>query len=298
MESRKEPVFLIGYDVESQDEKGWEKTRNFLKLAPLIHRELNIPCTFFICGKTLENNKDEFKEIREKFSDLIDFQQHTYSHVRLKKISYYRKKPLLAPSGKIIFPQGENIFDEGSHETIKEEVKKTNELLREVLQVTPVGLTTPWGAPKGLKDRPEILYILKKEGIKFIRSWNGTEDKWDPINATPLSIQPFFYADAGYPEIMEFPLHLVDNINRERYGWENHSLYFGFVKAKMEKAYEEKLVFSYVQHDHSSVTGDESMELTYKILEEAKKMGFQFHTYLHYYWKESGKKRFELRGRF
>ena len=289
MRYRKEPVFLIGYDVEAQEEKEWRKTRRFLKLSSSIHRELNIPCTFFICGKTLENNQKEFIEVREQFSDLIDFQQHTYSHIRLKEIRYHRDTPLLDPEGKEVYPEGETVFEAGNPQQIKEEVKKTNKLLKEILGVTCTGLTAPYGAPKGLMDRGDLLYILQKEGIKFIRSWNGREDRWDPINATPLTIQPFFYGGSGYPEIMEFPIHLMDNVNRERYGWSNHLLYFGLVKAKMEKAMEGRLVFSYLQHDHSSVTGDEEMELTYKILETAKKMGFQFYTYWHYYLKERAK---------
>jgi len=286
MKCRREPVFLIGYDVESQVAEDRERTQTFLKLTPLIHRELGIPCTFFICGKTLREHKEKFMEVREKFSDLIDFQQHSYSHVVFKEIRYHRETPLLDAEENELFAKGETIFKAGETEQIEGEVKKASELLKGILEVNCTGLTIPFGAPKGLMDRPDLLYILQKEGIKFVRSWNGREDRWDPVNATPLSIQPFFYTDAGYPEIMEFPLHLVDNINRKRYGWSNHLPYFGLVKAKMEKALQERLVFSYCQHDHSSVIGDESMELTYKILKEAKEMGFQFYTYWHYYLKE------------
>ncbi len=291
--ARPEPVFLIGYDVEAQDERGWENTRRFLRVAPRIHRELDIPCTFFICGITLENNREEFQEVREKYSDLIDFQQHTYSHVRFKEIRYYRERPLKSPGGEILFPRGETVFPPEEPKKIRQEIRKARELLKEILGVECSGITTPYGAPGGLRDRPDLLYILREEGIKFVRSWNGTQDKWDPINASPLSIQPFFYGDWGYPEIMEFPLHLVDNVNRARYGWENHSLYFSLVKSKMEKAYQEKLVFSYCQHDQSSIAGDEDMELTYRILSTAKKMGFQFYTYWHFYLREVSRSRLE-----
>ena len=291
MKCRREPVFLIGYDIESQTEEEREKTSVFLRLTPLIHRELDIPCTFFICGKTLGNHKEEFIELREKFSDLIDFQQHAYSRVLFKEIRYHRTTPLLDAEENEVFAKGETIYQAGEPLQIEEEIKRANALLKSILGVSCTGLTVPLGAPKGLMDRPDLLYILQKEGIKFIRSWNGKEDSWDPVNATPLSIQPFFYTDSGYPEIMEFPLHLVDNVNRRRYGWSNHLPYFGLVKAKMAKALEEKLVFSYCQHDHSSVMGDENMELTYKILTEAKKMGFQFYTYWHYYLKETARSR-------
>lgn len=297
MECKREPIFLIGYNIQAQDPETWEKTLKFLKICPLIHRELDIPCTFFICGKTLEDNPEEFLKIRENYSDLIDFQQRTYSNIRFKEIRYFRKKPLLTPQGEVIFQEGETILPGEEPHRIVEEVRKTNLLMGKILGVKCSGITAPYGFPKGLKDRPDLLYLLFKEGIKFVRSWKGTDEKWDPINATPLSIQPFFYGEWGYPEIMEFPIHMVDNINRERYGWENRSLYFSLVKAKMEKAVEGRLVFSYSQHDYSTVEGDENMELTYKILEEAKKMGFQFYTYWHYYMREVSRSRLErMRG--
>lgn len=72
-------TLLIGYDVEAQEP---EITGRFLKKAGEVHRALKMPCTMFLVGKTLEKNINNCQDLTE--NELIDFQQHTYSHMLLK----------------------------------------------------------------------------------------------------------------------------------------------------------------------------------------------------------------------
>ena len=276
-----EKNFLFGYDVEMQGD--WEVTKNFLKVIPPIHKDLDFPVTFFVCGKTLENNQKEFKRVQDKFGDIVDFQQHTYSHLLFKQLQEDFGSPIVSKATKkIIFPQHWQGPKPGTKKELSEEIKKTSHLLQKILNISCQGLTTPYGMEKGLKGRKDLLQIIHNAGIKFVRSWNGSETHWDPINATPLEIQPFFYQEEGFPEIMEFPIHLVDNVLRGYWGWGNHQGYFKFFQKKLDKIKEGK-IFSYAQHDHSTLEGDPSGSLTRKILGYALKKGFQPIFYKDYY---------------
>jgi hypothetical protein len=90
-------TLLIGYDTESAavgeglarflgpDVPQYrcaldaETTRRGVALLARLHEELEAPCTFFVCGRTLLHALDALEPVAG--SDLFDIQQHTYSHV-------------------------------------------------------------------------------------------------------------------------------------------------------------------------------------------------------------------------
>jgi len=78
-----DPILLIGYDVEC--DKDPSIVSSFLERVEEVHSQLEAPCTFFTLGRVIEANGDELSSLRER-CDLIDFQQHTYSHVLLKTV--------------------------------------------------------------------------------------------------------------------------------------------------------------------------------------------------------------------
>ncbi|GAH57490.1 unnamed protein product, partial [marine sediment metagenome] len=116
-------TMLIGYDVEHWDSK---ITRVFLQKVRQIHNDLNVPYTLFVVGETLEKNISEFQRIVQ--DKQIDIQQHTYSHLLLKTVVMESKDKV-------------EIFKGGTLEQIREEVGKTNELLKKYLGVKCIGLT-------------------------------------------------------------------------------------------------------------------------------------------------------------
>ena len=97
-------TLLIGYDTESAavgeglarflgpDVPQYraaldpDTTRRGVALLARLHEELEAPCTFFVCGRTLLHALDAFEPLAA--SPLFDIQQHTYSHVVFRDVRY------------------------------------------------------------------------------------------------------------------------------------------------------------------------------------------------------------------
>src|SRR5213076_839992 len=63
-----------------------ETTRKGVSLLARLHDELQAPCTFFVCGRTLLHALDAIEPLAA--SPLYDVQQHTYSHVVFRDVRY------------------------------------------------------------------------------------------------------------------------------------------------------------------------------------------------------------------
>jgi peptidoglycan/xylan/chitin deacetylase (PgdA/CDA1 family) len=257
-------IFLIGYDTESGDPA---VTRPFLQRMREIHEATEVPATLFLCGRTAERNLEALRPLAGH--PLMDLQQHTYSHVLLKSVC-------------IEDPQeGVRFVRAGTLEQIREEVRRTNVLLRETLGVECTGITGPYAYYRGLVDRPDILEILWDEGIRFVRSWGRNERDWQPVD---LAIQPFFYAVQGFPQMLEVPIHGWQDISlRKTVGWTDHAAFLAGVYPYMERAAAERLVFSYCTHDHSSRRDDPTMAITEALLRKARDLGMRCLSYADYY---------------
>ncbi len=147
-----------------------------LELILKIHKKHNVGGTVFVLGKLLELCKNEVIKLFSTYK--IDIQQHTYSHILFKE----DKNRFKAPA---------NLSD------IKHEIKITNNLIKDYLEVDVIGLSTPIGYYRGLKSEKEVLKFLKKEGLKFIKS-----DSRDIENKLPGPFvvngkvkQPYFYSN-------------------------------------------------------------------------------------------------------
>ncbi len=260
-------TLLIGYDVENQDPNN-DVTKTFLKTASRLHRELNTPCTLFICGRTLENNIDDFKKIKSEYGDLFDLQQHTYSHVLLKTVFQENEN-------------GKTMFKGGTLEQIREEVKKPIELMKHLLDLDCIGLTGPYGYYRGLSDRPDILEILHELGIRFTRTFARNQFDWQPLS---FEVQPFWYDVQGFGDILEVPVQgWQDCILRGEIGWENIEGYLNEVKKNLDYIAKNNLVWGYVQHDWSSIRGDADMSIIRAMIEYAQKLGIELKSYFQFY---------------
>lgn len=250
-----EPTLLIGYDVESSTDPA--TVSRFLNRAEGVHSQLSAPCTFFLVGKVVENNWKDLIELRER-CELFDYQQHTYSHMLLKTVC-------MDDSKKITVVRG------GTLEEIEEEVSRTNRILAERLGVECWGLTGPWGYYRGLSDRPDLLEILDRNGIKFVRTWARDEKDFQPV---PFDVKPFWYEPQGFPRIFEFPIHGWQDVHwKDINGWENIDGYLKLLKDTVDLVAERGIVWSYGSHDWSSIKNDDEMSVMRDFIEYAKDKG-------------------------
>jgi len=83
------------------------------------------------------------------------------------------------------------------------EVVRTNELIAEIFGREPIGLRMLAGFYRGMRGEPQILDILWRNGIKFLSA-----DLRGPGDILPSSLkEPFWYADEGFPKLLELPGH-------------------------------------------------------------------------------------------
>ncbi len=247
----KRGTLLIGYDTEAW----WapDETQRFLEIAKKVHTELQAPCTLFIVGKVLEMNPAAFQRIAR--NPLFDLQQHTYTHMRLKPVT-------LIENGK---PRP---LDWGTPEQAREDVEKANELFRRHLGSAPLGLTGPYANHygNGLRDAPEMLAVIHDCGIRFLRCF-GKQG-----NNLPLEVQPFWYADQGYPDILEFPL--------QKFGYEG---YKKEIPEILNSVTRHGYVWDNLQHEWDVVEHDPEMIEIRMLVSEARKLDIEVASYRDYY---------------
>ncbi|NQT46694.1 MAG: polysaccharide deacetylase family protein [Candidatus Omnitrophica bacterium] len=246
---------LIGYDVECESAGVAE---NFLTCAGEIHKRLNAPATLFVVGKVLDKYPQAFRKAQQL--GIFDFQQHTYSHVNLKPVKI--EGELKKAAGKW---------------RISRELKKANGALKRHLGLSAEGLTTPYTHHLGLSDRPDLLKILRKAGVRFVRSFG--RDRNDQTNIS-LDLQPFWYDNQGFPEILEFPV--------QAWKGEYFKGYDDYLCANLDYIAEHDLVWSFLQHDSShhmrgNEIKDPQLHTIERLIRYAKDKGIILELYKDYY---------------
>ena len=293
-------TILFGYDVELCDPAEAEVTRQFLRIADRIHKETGTPCTLFVCGRTLENSPDAFRELQQDAR--YDLQSHMYAHSLIRPdVQWHEGRHVGDPNlGQV------SITRAASLEQVRAELARTKELLAEVLGTQNLGLRAPTGSYMGLLDRPEVLDILWELGIRYVSSYHlHVQDfrhwKLAPVEPQDI-IQPFWYGQVkqqlGYhladgeadlpphlPDILEFPLlgAAIDCVWKDVYGYDSYDEYLKAAKLIIDVIARENLVLTYVQHDWSSIRGDPTMAHTRAIIEYAQEKGVQLTTHTAYY---------------
>lgn len=255
-------TFLIGYDVEDPDPR---VTRSFLETARNVHEQVDVPCTFFVVGRTLRQSPEQFATFVEH--PLFDLQQHTETHLRLKTV--YQENA-----------DGVTVFRGGSPDAVRADVAAAQRTFQDLLGFRPIGLTGPFNYYRGICDRPDLVEIVHAEGIRFLRCWGRDAHDWQP---TPF-FAPFSLEALDYPDVYEFGIHgWQDCILRRELGWANLDGYFDRLREDIDRVVESDGVFSYCQHDWSSVRDDPELSLTRRILTYAREQGLRVRTYADYY---------------
>ena len=254
-------ALLIGYDVEHIQE-----APKFLANALPLHKELDAPCTLFIVGRVLEANARSFEPLAQEA--LFDLAQHTYSHMLLKSV--------LTDDGKAL-----QLYRGGTPEQIDEEVGRANKLLLDILGVKCQGLCGPYCYYRGLADRPDLLDILAKHGIRYIRTYARDHRDYQP---TPIDAQPFWYDLQGHPEMLECMGHGWHDVYlRDAFGWDNVDAYVESVTSDLEYTLAHDFVYSLCVHDWSTILPDAEMPVMRRIIGVARSLGMEIISFREYY---------------
>jgi hypothetical protein len=106
-------------------------------------------------------------------------------------------------------------------------------------------------------------------------------DDWQPVS---LDVQPFWYAPQGFPDMLEVGITgWQDCILRDQVGWTNHDGYLRVALAHLDETARHDLVWSYVQHDWSSIRDDPDMHITETLLRAAQDRSVEIVHYATYY---------------
>jgi peptidoglycan/xylan/chitin deacetylase (PgdA/CDA1 family) len=284
-------TLLIGYDTESAavgeglarflgpDVPQYryaldpETTRRGVALLARLHEELDLPCTFFVCGRTLLHAPDGFEPVAS--SRFFDIQQHTYSHVVFRDVRY-------RPNGG----DGEAVLPETPAVALREELRITSELIHKYLGRECVGLRTPFGYYRGLRDRPDLLGIVAETGHHYVTSWGRNEQNGNP---TPW-VQPFAYEEEGFPGILEIPFQFwLDGIWFDANGYGEGRAFRRALEGAVDEIVEHDLVFATAFHEWCAVAADEEGTGWIRgLLEHARDRGVEITTYTDYWAKTTG----------
>lgn len=170
---------LISYYIEGKAEEEIDAVR----VLAQIHEEFEAPATFAIVGRTLEEKPDEFRSLLDK--SLFEIQSHSYSHRILKSVPHIQKRTI------------------GEADVIYE-INKGCDIIEENFQRKVTGFACPVIYQGGLKGQRDVLSVLKKRGILYVTS-DGRGENYTHMRFPP--IQPYWYKEEGFPEILEIPVN-------------------------------------------------------------------------------------------
>jgi peptidoglycan/xylan/chitin deacetylase (PgdA/CDA1 family) len=244
-----------------------ETTARALAILEDVHRDVGVAGTLFVCGRTLLHALDAVRAA--KATGLFDVQQHTYSHVPFREIEY---SPEPGATARIA---------ETPAVALREELVWTSRLIAEHLGHECVGIRTPFGYYRGLRDRPDLLAILREAGIRYTTSWGRNERNDNP---TPW-VQPFAYEEEGYPNILELPFQFwLDVVWFDRHGYDTGPALLEALRGAVDEVAERDLVYGACFHEWVMLASDEERVGWLRgFLEYALERGVEITTYTDYW---------------
>ena len=186
--NRNETRYIAAYDTESPG--CLAACRKIIE----VHKRFEMPATFFILGKTLEANADEYRQLLDH--RLFEIATHTYSHRMLRDNDF-------CGSAVPIDQRREEIF-------------KGKEAVERVFERPCIGLRPGCGFDKALRGEPEVLELVREAGIQYVSSL-----LWGPDYSLPALLEePFSYKNDGFPDIWELPGHgWHENLLKDHNRW-------------------------------------------------------------------------------
>jgi peptidoglycan/xylan/chitin deacetylase (PgdA/CDA1 family) len=249
-----------------------ETCREALDLLIDVHADVGVPATLFVCGRTLLHALEPVRAARA--TGLFDVQQHTFSHVPFKDIVYSPEPGIVAT------------IPASPREALLEELTFTTRLLRTHVGVDCVGLRAPFGYHRGLRDRPDLLEVVRAAGLRYITSWGRNEENANP---TPW-VQPFAYEEEGYPDILELPFQFwLDVLWFDQHGYDTGPALLEALKGAVDEVAERDLVYGACFHDWVMLASDEQRVGWLRgFLRYAVDRGVEVTTYTDYWERTAG----------
>jgi peptidoglycan/xylan/chitin deacetylase (PgdA/CDA1 family) len=182
------PLYIPAYDTESP--RCLEACRRIVA----VHRRHQMPATFFVVGKTLLANADEYRKLLD--DPLFEIASHTWSHRMLLD------QPFCGPATT---PEG-----------VREEIFRGKQAVEQVFGRPCIGIRSGCGFVDGLRGAKHVLSLVREAGFRYVSTllWGRDYSLPAPLN------QPFTYADDGFPDIWELPGHgWHENLLKNHNNW-------------------------------------------------------------------------------
>ena len=235
-------TIILGVDVESAS----AASRGYAEYGTEMFHALGVPVTYYLTGQVLEMHPKVFAALEN--DDLVDLQCHTYDHLLLKTVF-------------MDLPEGIKGHDDKRHfmargatlEQIDADLGRCVGLFEEVLGRKPRGFTGPWGYYRGLQDRPDILEIVHRHGLRHLRTFARDERDCQPV---PVEWQPFFYETQGFGDVLELFVHDY----QDDFYWQMFArpkpgdTYEQHLRSVARRVADADLVWSADSHDHGCET--------------------------------------------
>ena len=186
-------------------------------------------------------------------SGYFEIAQHTHEHYPLKTV---------------VEESPENVYLPGlPFDQIEEQLARPVELLARHLGIQCRGVTAPYCYYRGLSDRPDILEIVARLGMSYVRSYGRDSHDYFPL---AWDIQPFQYARQGFPSLLEIPIQgWIDAQWRREHGWEDWHGYHQYLRSNIDQLAGSERCWSLCQHDWTSILDDPQLSWTRRLLEYA-----------------------------
>ena len=175
-------------DVVSYEGERLDECLAGVRAVAEVHLERRAPATFFIVARLLEAAPAEMVEILDH--PIFEIASHSYNHHDVK-----------------------TFLDDGAR--LRHEISDSKKAIEDAFGRAVVGFTTPGGYEDGYMDEPRFLEPVWEAGYRYVRSV-GT----GPHLSMPAPLhQPFWYADEGFPGLLEIPSHAWhDNVLTGQHG--------------------------------------------------------------------------------
>jgi hypothetical protein len=175
----------------------------------------------------------------------------------------------------------EAVLPETPHVALRAELTFTSELIRSYLGRECIGLRTPFGYYRGLRERPDLLEIVAQTGHRYVTSWGRNEQNGNP---TPF-VQPFAYAEEGFPDLLEIPFQFwLDGIWFDANGYGEGRAFRRALEGAVDEIAEHDLVFATAFHEWCALEADEEGTGWIRgLIEHAQRRGVEIMSYSDYW---------------
>ena len=280
-------TLLIGYDTESaavgeglarfigpevpqyRAALDPDSTRRGVALLERLHGELEAPCTFFVCGRTLLHALDAFEPLAA--SSLFDIQQHTYSHVVFRDVRYQAEGA-----------ETEAVIPETPHVALREElalhlgadpqVSRSRVHRRaDAVRLLP----RPARPARPARDRPRTPAIASSPRGAATRR-TATRRRGCSPSATRRR---------GSPDLLEIPFQFwLDGVWFDVHGYDQGAAFGRALRGAIDEIAEQDLVFATAFHEWVALEADEEGTGWIRtLIEHARERGVEIRSYADYW---------------